>query len=216
MSRLGDQENVQIDFNNKKRSIKLFFAGFFTMAAVMNVLFAWALPNTIVECAQDIFIEYLNNAFEGYQNYKNSTFILILFFLSSDFIFLSTIYKHILQRGDVNFTYKLISLIFTKIIIDLTFFHYNIYNSFEYETIVYFSLTNYISKHSNSLFSLSIAIQVLCSLQNFRRSSKLFKIYLILNLALNSFYYLFSNIFFTFQIIFSFLIADYINRLFDK
>jgi len=213
------KEDENINYKMKKISIKMIFASLFFTIIITNVVYGWAAPNIDVFCCQDNLLEYINNMLIEFKEFKNlGTFLLILF-LISDFIFIYSIYKHVLQKGNAQFAYRIIIIIIFKMVLDITFYQKNIYTSLELEhnKLIKYTLINILNKNSNSLISLPISINFLCFIQSWRTKniSKLLKFLIFLSVFISTAYFLFSNLFFSFQIIFSLIIVDYIDCLIE-
>jgi hypothetical protein len=204
----------------KKRMIKLSFIILLTAFVVSNAMIAWALPKINVECCQDIVLEFFNETFYQIQTFRANSTILFILFGISDFIFFYSLYKQILIKGKLKFAMKLFILILIKIILDYVFFQKNIYNNYinPDDKFLNFSITNYLNKKDSSLFSISISLIFQCTLEFVKKKNehsilrKLFVFGLVVHLIFLSVFLLFSNMIFAYQVLFSFLIVDYMNR----
>ena len=208
--------NAPQDFTNKKRLVKLFFWTVFTTTVISNALFGWAAPQVSVPCCQDVVLEFINHTFSDYSHYKLLPGVLTLLFVTSDVLFLHTLYKFILCKGNLKFIIKLSTIVLIKMAFDIMFYQSNIYTlDHKYDLLAKYSLINNLHNNSSSLFSLSISMQFLSLKENSndKTTPREYKMIMTIILVISVMYFLFSNMFFAFQIIFSFLAVDYIHRL---
>jgi hypothetical protein len=206
--------NFNIDLFSKKMKIKLGFISILFMMIIANVIFAWALPNISVECCEDFILNFIDRLIKNFNlNLNLLKSIPPFLLLQSDIIFLITAVKFILIKYDKRFLYILFSIWFIKFFTDWSFYQHNTHDNIELSKYSYYFITGQFI-HRNSLFSFPNAIQFLCLLQLNRKSQNSLLIgIVVLNLLVSTITFLIMKLFFTFQIIFSFLIVHYLSYL---
>jgi hypothetical protein len=207
-------KNYKIDLLNKKIRIKLGFISLLCLMILTNVLFAWALPSISVKCCEDFTLNYIDRIIKSFDlNLNLLKLILPFLLLQSDIIFLITTIRFILIKYDKRFIYLLFSIWFLKFFTDWSFYQHNPHDNIELNRYSYYSITGQFN-HRNSFISFPISIQFLCLLQLDTKTHNniLFGI-IIINMFLSTITFLIMKLFFTFQIIFSFLIVHYLKYL---
>ncbi len=104
-------------------------------------------------------------------------------------------------------------------LLDYSFYQKNEYNFIEYNNLALpYSLLGIFNKNSNSLFTLPISLQLMCfrEASNNKEYSNPMKYLMLINMVISSIYFLFSTVFFTYQIIFSLLISHYVALLIEE
>lgn len=201
---------------SKKMKLKIGLILLLAFMVIANVVTAWALPNISVECCEDFILDYIDKLilkFELNLNWIKS--ILTILLLHSDIIFIYTLIQFVFKKFDKKFLVVLFLIWFLKIFTDWSFYQHNKHDNLDLITYANYFITSQFNSR-NSLFSLSIALQFLCFLHiNQQNNHTIFKWMIIINLILCSITFLMIKIFFTFQIIFSFMIVHYLKYLID-
>ena len=207
------KDNYDLEIKQSKSlafKVKLFVIISLTIAVLLNVLFAWALPTREVECLEDkILLAFrqlflLLNLTDGQTN--------IMYFvlgLSFDLLTSYLIYKFILMRGDVKFFSKILLIISFRLLCD--FFYHPKLDDEGHLPSYFYSIS--FSKNNGTLVSHSISITFLGFINIFKslEYSRTFKIIIFVIILFQNLMLLLLNSKFSIQIIFSFILAHYID-----
>jgi hypothetical protein len=201
-------------YKRKKRLIKFGFYILFTILVIGNVYTAWALPKFEVDCCVDSVFEFFNKQFQEYKSFKLNPVFMSYISIYGDIIFVISMIKWVLLRGDLLYIKKLMVILMTKIIVDILFFQNNFYlENLNFIQNLPKTILSTFNTH-NSLLNLNITMQCFCFLYEIKENKyKILLFILSFNLAFSIVFYLFSNFIFSFQILFSYIIVDYINTI---
>jgi hypothetical protein len=205
--------NKKLGESHLKITIKIGLIVILLLLVLANVITAWALPSISVECCEDFFLNYLDNFTNKiYINlyYLKSSLTFLQF--QSDLIFLLCLIKFIFINYDKKFIRVLFWTWFLKVFTDWSFYQHNKQDRTEiFTNYSYFITSQPLSE--NSLFSFTLAIQFLCFLQ--LKNQKVLKTIISINLICFCILFLVLKTFFSYQIVFSFVIVDYLKCLVD-
>jgi hypothetical protein len=193
-----------------KRNFRGFFISFLTTLVILNVVYAWALPNVQVECMDDSGLVYFKNNDLAIPEDSKLTNTLNTM---TDAIILICLALFTLVEGRKRFTYRVLLLLIFKYVMDILFYQKNIYRS-SYDTDYTFSITNNMNKKDSSLFVLSISLLLECAREIFDGKKMVYKIGLVFHIITFLIYFWITSKFLTYQILFSFILNDYLNEYF--
>jgi hypothetical protein len=191
-----------------KRNFRAIFNLMLTTIVVLNVLYAWALPYVPVECMDDSALIYFKNSEYRIQEDLSIGNTLNVI---TDAIIIISILKFVLIEGKSKFTYRVLIVVGMKYLMDILFYQRNIY--FEGKSGSYFfSIVNNMEKKDSSLFNLGISLLLECFGEIFTGKKTFYKIIVFIHLISFIVYFWLSSRFMTFQILFSVVIYDYLNK----
>jgi hypothetical protein len=171
-------------------------------------MYAWALPNVAVECMDDSPLVYFKNM--EYQIKVDSTIVNTLNMIS-DIVVVISLIIFVLFEGRREFSYRVLAIVVFKYIMDIVFYQKNIY--YDDQSVFIFSIVNNMSKKDSSLFNLGVSLLLECIREHFGSKKIIYKIVLSFHIVAFIVYFWVIGKFMTFQILFSFVIYDYLNKI---
>jgi hypothetical protein len=208
----GNLDALKEKLRKKAMTIKSSIILILTVMITLNVLYAWALPTREVDCIEDnvsiFFIEFLKSL------ELSHTQINILYMalgLSFDMFISYIVFRFVYKNGDTNFVAKILAIIVFRLFCDY-FYHPKIDETGLPESPFY-SIS--FSKNNGNLVNHSLSIAVLGFIYIFKSDdySMITKVIVLALLLIQSVFLLMLNTRFSVQIIFSFILAHYVDLI---
>lgn len=205
---------IQLKESLKKKAltVKSIIIGTLTVMITLNVLYAWALPTREVECIEDKVLTFFTDLL---QSFKLAEYQRTLLFLCVGFsfdIFISyLIFRYVFRQGEISFVAKVASIIAFRYFCDF-FYHPSIQED-NMPMSPFYSIS--FSKNNGNLVNHSIAITVLGYI-NLCKSDELprvAKVLILLLVVAQSVLLMMLNAKYSVQVIFSFILAHYVDLI---